>query len=410
MREETGDSAGPAQDQVRFGSSRQPRPRLARWNLPRQPLARCLAAVAVIAVIVAVAVITTHSHARGRAAGRGETPAKTPVAPWYAVGSSIAMKALHHPLLDEHSGWELLAAGNGSEPGSDGAPVLVRIQLAAGLVTRTRLPPLDSTGPDFLIAGPGQAIFRPLDFVPGYLVPDGRPARGLPAALGEGGAAFPGPRPGQLWITGGSGAQSTLRLMTMNGAAAGQSIRQLPGRGFTSVPDGQGYVLVQDGGTVYDARPAGMRRVATGTIAAVGDSAWLIGRCHSANRCVNTVIDPAIGVSRVLPGSADLVGYPVSGWPPGLISPDGRLAAVVSYGPGNRATMNLVDLRTGTDRRIALGARGRPGLAWSPGSRWLFSVTSNGALQVINPTTGQVRGIGVALPPVTYLAISRTGY
>lgn len=398
MRQEPSGSAGQAEDQIRFGSSREPR--------PRRPRARYLVAAVVIAVAVAVAV-TTHGHARS-GAGSGESPADQ----WYGARSSIATKALGHPLLDEQPGWELLAAGTGSEPGSGGTAVLVRIQFAAGLVTRTRLPPLQSNGPVFLIPGPGQVIFRPLDVVPGYLVPDNKPARVLPAALGEGGYVFPGPRPGQVWIAEGGG-QSGLRLMTMNGAAAGQSIRRLPGGPFVSAPDGQGYVLVQGGDAAYDARPAGMRRVAAGIVAAVGSSAWLISRCRSASRCVDSVVNPATGIGHVLPGSADLTGgYLVAdSWPPGLVSPNGRLAAVVSNGADNRTTMNLLDLRTGTDRRIAAphGAGPGPSLAWSPDSHWLFWVTGDGALQVINAATGQVRGIGVALPPVTYLTISRAG-
>ena len=402
MRQEPWDGAGPAEDQVRFGSSREPR--------PRRPLARYLVAAVAIAGSVAVA-ITTHGHEQSAAGGRGTSRADR----WYAVSSTIAVKALGRPLLDDHPGWELLAAGTGAEPGSGGTAVLVRIQFAAGQITRTKLPQLLSSGPVFLIPGPGQAIVRPLDNVAGYLVPDNKPARELPAALGEGGVVFPGPRPGQLWIPARSGAQPALRLVAMNGTAAGQSIRQLAAGGpssapVLSAPDGQGYVLIQGDDAAYDARPAGTRRVAAGTVTAVGSSGWLVSRCHSATRCVNTVIDPATGIGRILPGSADLTGYPVEGsWPPGLISPNGRLAAVVSSGPDNSQIMNLVDLRTGTDRAIALPHGAGAGMAWSPDSQWLFSVTGNGALQVIEPATDHIRGIGVSLPPVRYLTIGQAG-
>jgi len=76
-----------------------------------------------------------------------------------------------------------------------------------------------------------------------------------------------------------------------------------------------------------------------------------------------------------------------------------------------RQILHLDDLQPGAERRviIALGTQGWPGLAWSPDSRWRFSVAGNGTLQVIGPRTGQVRSLGVALPPVTYLAVRDAG-
>jgi hypothetical protein len=395
-------------DLVRFGPAREPRLRLPGWIRPGRPMAGRLAAgAAALAVIVAgVAVITVRSQLQhgapaGSAAGGRQ---------WYAVSRPVAVKALHHPLLGIRSGWELLASGNGWEPGAIGSAVLVRIEFAAGRVSRTRFPALGSDGPAAVIAGPGQVIVRPIDGVPGYLVPDGRPARTLPAALGQGGMSFPGPRPGQVWVTTGPAAQPVLSLVTVNGARAGQSM-PLPAGGSVAVPDGRGSVLVQAGGAVYDARPAGVRWVAAGTLAAVGPSAWLIGRCQSTRRCVNIVINPATGARRVLAGTTDLIGFPATLWPPGLASPDGRLAAVLSYEPGHGEILHLDDLQTGAGRQviIALGTQAWPGLAWSPDSRWLFSAAGNGTLQVIDPRTGQVRGLGVALPPVTYLAIRDAG-
>ncbi len=97
MRPEAGDGAGSGQDEIRFGSSRGPRPRLARWNLPRYPLVRRLAAVAVIAAVAAAVAILVRSPAGGGAASSGKTPAAVPAGQWYAVGSPVAVKALRHP-------------------------------------------------------------------------------------------------------------------------------------------------------------------------------------------------------------------------------------------------------------------------------------------------------------------------
>lgn len=357
-------------------------------------------------IAMGLAVITVRSQLQHGAPGASADGA----GPWYAVSRPVAVQALHHPLLGVRSGWELFAVGTGWEPGATGSAVLVRIEFAAGRVSRTRLPQLSSDGPAAIIAGPDQVIVRPIDGVPGYLVPDGRPARTLPAGLGQGGMSFPGPRPGQVWVTAGPGAQSVLSLVTMTGARAGPPL-PLPAGGFAAVPDGRGDVLVQEGGWVYDARPTGMHWVAAGTLAAVGPSAWLIGRCQTTSHCVNLVINPATGAQRVLADMTDLIGYPATLWPPGLVSPDGRLAAVLSYEPGHHEILHLDDLQTGAQRRviIALGTQGWPGLAWSPDSRWLFSAAGNGTLQVIDPRTGQVRSLGVALPPVTYLAVRDTG-
>jgi hypothetical protein len=97
--------------------------------------------------------------------------------------------------------------------------------------------------------------------------------------------------------------------------------------------------------------------------------------------------------------------------PPGVISPDGLLAAVVRDGPGHRSLVHLIKLVTGADRALPASASesGAPGdgasaLAWSPGTRWLFTVTANGAVIAIT-ATGQSRSCGVVLPSVTPLAI-----
>ena len=396
-------------DVLQFGTARESRLRLTGPGWLRRPLTRRLAAGAAVIALAAVAgtvVLTARSHSPHGASGSGQAIAGRP---WYSVSRPVAVKALRHPLLGEHSGWELFAVGGGWEPGAVSG-VVVRVQFAAGVVSRTATPPLDSNGLSAVIAGPHQVIVRPMDYVPGYLVPDGGAARGLPAGLGQGGMIIPGPRPGQVWVTvsqdAGSGGSSVLRLVTMNGAPAGQAVWHLPADADLSVPDGQGYLLVQKGGAVYDARPTAMRRVATGTLAAAGPSAWLVSRCQSATRCVNVVIDPATGGRRTLPGSADLVGYPTPSWPPGLISPDGGLAALPSYGPGNSTAVRFVDLRTGAEHSVTatFGGKGWPALVWSPDGRWLFWVTPDGAVKAMDLRTGRVSGLGVALPPVTFLA------
>ena len=390
---------GRGSDEVQFGPSRKPQVRLTAWL--RGPLAGRvalgIAALATLAVAAFVVATTRHpGHHRPGVTGPAASTGHPQAQPWWVAARPVVAAGTGHQLLGVRGGWELFGAGPG---------VLIRIQWAVGRVTRTVIPALQSTGPVFFIAGPHQAIIRPLDFVPGYLVPDDQPARILPAALGTAGPAFPGPRPGQVWVQSGSGAETVMSLVTTSGARIGPSIR-LPADVGYAVPDGRGYLAVERNGAAYDVPPGGLRRVAAGTLTATGPSAWLVVQCPSSRHCVNVVVNPATGTRRILPGQAARPD-----WQPGITSPDGKYAAVLGYGPDQNAILHLINLRTGSDRRLAvtLASPGSPGLAWSPDSRWLFAATEEGALRAIDPRTGQVRSLGVPLPPVTYLAVRSTG-
>ena len=70
--------------------------------------------------------------------------------------------------------WELFALGDNS---------VTQIQFAAGRITTTYFTPLQSTGPVFLVVGADRAVVKPLDAVPGYVVPDTGPVRELPGLL-----------------------------------------------------------------------------------------------------------------------------------------------------------------------------------------------------------------------------------
>jgi len=367
-------------DEVSFGRTGPPRFRLPGWLTGPRAAAGVAPFVTVAVVGVAVA---AHGH-RQRPV-RQHAP--------------VTVIDIGHRLLGVRARWELFANGPG---------VLLRIRLAAGVITRTAVPAQMSSGPVFFVVGPRQAIIRPLDFVPGYLVPDGRPARPLPAALGRAGNAFPGPRTDQLWVRTGFGADNVMSPVTYAGRRAGGSVTFPGSLANLAVPDGRGYFLVQDDGTVYDISPGRQRRVASGTLDAAGPSAWLVTRCSHA-RCRYQVVDPASGGRRLVPGRA---APPAAATPQGVISPDGLIAAVVRPGRGNSSLVHLINLATGAERvlPVTVSESAGPGdstsgLAWSPDSRWLFSATANGTLIAIDPATGRSRALGVALPPVTQLAI-----
>ena len=138
-----------------------------RW-VPRALLAcLVLAAVAVVAV---------------RGVGHQARPAATASAP---PPPPMHVMIVGHPLLGVTAGWELFARGPDD---------LLRIQLAQGQITQTYVPSLETASPDVaFVIGAREAVIRPSDLVPGYVVPDGGQARPLTGLLANGGPMVPGP-------------------------------------------------------------------------------------------------------------------------------------------------------------------------------------------------------------------------
>ena len=257
-------------------------------------------------------------------------------------------------------------------------------------------------------------IIRPLDFVPGYLVPDGRPARELRGVLANGGPVFPGPAPGQVWVQAGSGDHVSLSLARMDGTTLGASFT-VPGDDsllMASLADGSGYVLVPGAGGWYDARPGAFHLVTTGAVAAVGPTRWLAVECHGTTRCAAVVIDSASGARRILPGNALPWWHAGAAIFPGTISPDGSTAAVFRTGNAGTSTLHLIDLTSGADDQLAVqGSPGAGTTAWSPDSRWLFAAASPvqaRTLLAINARTRRVADLGVTLPQVSQVAVEST--
>ena len=337
--------------------------------------------LAAVVTVVAVVVI-----------GHGNNP---PQAQPASTGAASTGAAVPH-LPGVRGNWELF----GYAPGR-----VVRIQFASGRITQTAVPPVLSGGPVSFVVGPHEAIIRPLDLVPGYLVPDGRPARPLTGALGNGGIAIPGPQPGTAWMqTGFQGA--SLPLVRMDGTETGVSLRLPPGGPWQAASDGRGGVLVVDytGGMYDDVRPGSFQRI-TGLVAAVGPTRWLIVDCHAGRRCSNVIVDPATGARHTLPGSS---AEPSPGAAPGVIAPDGSDAAMMRAS-GDRVTLHLLNLGSGSDRQVSVPldaeSAAEQTLAWSPDSRWLFVVTAQGKLAAVDARTGHVEGLGVSLPRLSVIAV-----
>jgi hypothetical protein len=295
------------------------------------------------------------------------------------------------------AGWELFGYGDGR---------VVRIQFAAGRITQTAVP-VRSSGRVWLVVGPHEAIISHLDYLPAYLVPDGRPARPLSGPLGTGGIVIPGPQPGTAWVEAGPAATS-MPLVRMDGTGTGVSARLPPGGLAGADPDGRGGVLVIDytpsSSTDNDVRAGGFQPIA-GMVAAVGPTRWLVLDCHAGRRCSNAIVDPATGARHALPGrSAELVPDAA----PGVIAPDGSAAAILAAS-GDRITLHLINLVSGSDQQIPVSLDAESAadqvLAWSPDSRWLFVVTAQGKLAAVDARTGHVQGLGVSLPRLSLIAV-----
>jgi hypothetical protein len=375
---------------VEFGSRRSAG---GRWG------SRVLVACLVLAAVVTVAV--RSAGPRARPAGR-----TAPAARIITAG---------HRLLGVTAGWELFARGPDE---------VLRIELAAGRVIQTYVPPLETASPDIaFVAGPHAVVIRPADLVPGYFIPDNGQAQPLTGLLAQGGPVVPGPAGTQaVWVTSGPATSPALSLVTLTGHRSGRSIRFPPGAPqlpSTAVTDGRGDVLMTDGHfSVYDAGP-GWDRLVPGTVFAVGPATWLTDVCDVQYRhCRNEVIDAATGSRRPVPGpAADGAAYAFS-WPPtGVISPDGRTAAVAEEGRNGLVTVHLIDLHTGATRDLSVAVRGPGGdlplggdasdqsMAWSPDGRWLFVAASDGELVAVNQRTGRAQSLGVRLPAVDQVAI-----
>lgn len=169
------------------------------------------------------------------------SPPQTSSTPGSVVASAlpVTVTEVGHRLLGISTGWELLARGSQST---------VRIQLARGQITRTTLPGLASSGAVSFVAAADRVIIRPWDYVAGYVVPDGKPSRELPAAFGQGGPTLPGPDPRHLWVQSGDNQHAVMVLVALDGTPAGLSIPIPAGMDPFVQADGGGYLLISGTG------------------------------------------------------------------------------------------------------------------------------------------------------------------
>ncbi len=280
-----------------------------------------------------------------------------------------------------------------------GLDTVYRIGLTSGRVTATPAP-VGMSAPVAFLAGPSQVVLRPLDRVPGLLVPDDRPAVPLRGALRRATRVLPA-TDGRLWVGGPfDGRRSSLELLDFDGRPAG---KRLAGAGIL-VTDGSGGLLLVDATGVQEQRDGRWHRIATGTVLAAGPHHYLFGDCgggHAA--CTTTRYDRRSRTrTRVPAEQSQLFGGG------GLISADGRYVASMTYGPDGGGVADVVDLESG---RLVIRLAEPSASAditsvaiWSPDGRHLAAL-DDGRLVVLDPATGRTTEPDLDLPTLVGLTL-----
>ncbi len=408
-------TAGPARADIELGRAsdpEQPRPDVvdfgstgsARAGRSRRRFA--VAAALVVAVLVGALVYsqTGASAPRRAAVSPSGAGSSRPGSPSDRVPPSTVARgttALPGPVPGFSAGWELYVRS---------ALDVVRIQLAAGKITDTQVPLLRGNGPVMFLPTPDGVLAEPA--VPGggggYLVPDGKPSQPIHGLLNGAGQVFSGPTPGTFWVADQPTVQR-LALVDADGAQLGgavPTVMDLPeGNSGTVVADGTGYVLLIGNGGVYDLRPGTSKRIATGGLIAVGPTVWLVQDCDTRGSCLPYTVDSRTGARRQV-NVADTSHSTVTG----LVSPDGRTAAVIdtSAVPPRLTLENLVDngYSDANPVPVVLGpADAGCQLVWSPDGKWLLVMDSVGRLHAVEAATHDDRLLALPIPAAIQLAV-----
>lgn len=339
-----------------------------------------------VAAVVLVALLLTRNQnsadpPKPVASAVAGLPGVHPPPPELGSTAAVSVTSTGRPLLDVPADWQLFGLGAGE---------VVRIELRQGRVTRTAVPELTGANRTYFVVGPDRAIVHPVGLVPGYVVPDGKPATALPPALDQAFAVLPGPDPSRLWAETRAGTGSALSLLTLDGRSTGTQLA-IPKDAAVQASDRAGNVLMSGTGGTYDSRPDGLHRVTTGTLLAAGPTRWLTQECDARYQCTGTVTDRSTGQRRALATSLD--GYQQN---PGAISPDGRTAALLQPNGQGSLNLHLLDLASGALQVTGVTTSpdrtgGARTLVWSPDGRWLFVAGGDGRLVAVGSTGQEVR-------------------
>jgi hypothetical protein len=178
---------------------------------------------------------------------------------------------------------------------------------------------------------------------------------------------------------------------------------------ISAISDENGRVLLTgEDGSTHVPGPGAVELVTSGTMVAVGPTGVLTTECPVHEGCTSSVLSHGSGRRSMLPQAiTDSVA-------PGLISPDGRYAAVVrsAGATASEGGLSLINLTTGTGTGTgqimptSISAPVGPAqMVWSPDGRWLLVVIGTRRIAAIDPANGQIDDLGITLPPVRQLGV-----
>jgi hypothetical protein len=279
---------------------------------------------------------------------------------------------------------------------------VIRYRPSTQTLTTTPLPAPASTGTVSFVVTRHAAIVRPWDRVPGSLLQAGPRATKLTGRIASGGTILlPGPDENHVWVISSDNDdnQPSIREVGIDGKPTGTAItvpKKVQDPWFSIASDGAGYLLSQGPQGVYDLRPDGAHLVPHGQVLAAGPTGYVINDCDDV-QCGMAVIGRSGDASTPVPG-------PPEASAPGIVSPDGRFAAV---GDASSASVTLTNLATGRSTTVSgftgTDARYLSQMAFTPNSDYLLVVTADGLVPVDTATL--TRGPTLAIPDLVAIAI-----
>ncbi len=202
------------------------------------------------------------------------------------------------------------------------------------------------------------------------------------------GYLFPGPVAGTLWRSGDGGFSDHVAfdLVDARGGELGWSIEV--DNAYVLGSDGNGALLVDAGGGVYAAVPAGATRVTTGDLLASGPTTLYARECDEVLACQVVRVDRANGERTPVshPAVVGAPGFQNPGVTGSSVSPDGGVVFVQAA--SNGLGWSIVDVVSGLSVE-APGPQDASSVVWSADSRFAVYL-SGGRLRLYDRAAGSL--------------------
>jgi hypothetical protein len=274
---------------------------------------------------------------------------------------------------------------------------LVRVEMATGRRILVAL----GMGPDrspMAIVDVGTGILlQPTWDGTGYLVSDDGTVTSAEDLYPGPGTVVPVPGSSRTyWLSRSPEQHNRLDLVTGHTVVPGASVTLPSDLSADSARSDGGRALLLEGvDGVYRYDAGRIRRVTTGQLVGRTPDGVLVQECDDEHRCRLALVDRDTGSRTDMGGAIDNLGA-------GSVSPDGRHALVLRYGPDGPSAL-LVDLESGRRRAVA-GVTGQStwgsqvSVVWSPDSRWAVTTTDAAHLVGIDATSGSVTEVPLGDP------------